>query len=85
MRPESAELRSERATLMRADRDIAEGEQRLRRQAARADELRKHGHEPGQADRLVETFRATLDVWKEHRRLIRDRIAYLEESEYQRG
>jgi hypothetical protein len=78
MASESAELRSERATLSRADLDIAEGEERVRHQAAIVVQLRDLGHDSLRAERLLETLHDTLDAWKVHRTLILERIAYLE-------
>jgi hypothetical protein len=36
------------------------------------------GHDIGIAQRLLETLEATLTEWEHHRRLIKERITYLE-------
>jgi hypothetical protein len=73
-----AELKSERAALVRADQDLREGEQRLQRQTKLAARLGAGGGKNGAAERLVATLRASLAEWKVHRELIVQRIAYLE-------
>jgi hypothetical protein len=79
------ELNSERATLVRSRRDIAEGEARVRNQAGIAARLRADGHDSDGAERLLATFEATLAEWRTHDRLIEERIAYLEAKEHDVG
>jgi hypothetical protein len=78
---DATELNSERATLVRSRRDIVEGEERVRNQVRVAARLRADGHDSDGAERLLETFEATLAEWKTHERLIEERIAYLEAKE----
>jgi hypothetical protein len=71
------ELKSERALLAKADRDIEEGKQRLRRQVDIAARIRDHGQSPA-SDRLISLTSQLLIEWEKHRSLIVQRIAYLE-------
>ena len=72
------ELRAERALLLKADDDIAEGRTRLRNQQDLLAELRAHGHDTGQAEHLVVLLEQTLTEWERHRTLIEQRVVYLE-------
>jgi len=72
------ELESERLVLIKANKDIAEGEQRLCRQSQRLALLHRAGDDTRQALRLEQAFSVTLDEWKRHRELIERRIVYLE-------
>jgi hypothetical protein len=73
------ELEAERLVLIKADKDIAEGEQRLCEQAQRLATLGRTGDDARQAVRLEQAFSATLDEWKRHRELIQLRIIHLEQ------
>ena len=72
------ELARERDSLAKADRDLAEGEERITRQIALVERLRRDGHSVMEAQRLLETLQQTLQIWREHRALIVQRIAHLE-------
>ncbi|MCK1745055.1 hypothetical protein IVA80_30625 [Bradyrhizobium sp. 139] len=74
------QLDSERRHLIRADRDIEEGWQRIRDQEDRARELNAGGRDAHQAERLVEVLKQTLTEWLRHRALIEQRIAYLRQQ-----
>jgi hypothetical protein len=71
------QLDTERRHLIKADRDIEEGLQRLRDQEDRVRELSAGGHDAGQAERLAEVLKQTLTEWLRHRILIEQRISYL--------
>jgi hypothetical protein len=73
-----AELESERKILAKAERDIGQGWRRLRQQKRAVAGLHAHGHKATQAERLVELTAKTLVEWERHRRLIAERIHYLE-------
>jgi hypothetical protein len=72
------ELEFERATLVRADRDIAEGEARIARQFTLINQLRGDGHDTAKAEQMLLLLEQTLTTWIAHRELIRERIGYLE-------
>ncbi|MGN6489854.1 MAG: hypothetical protein ACTHLT_18805 [Devosia sp.] len=76
-----SELKRERETLARADQDIVEGTERLRRQRAMVLRLRIEGREDAQAQRLEQGLAETLTEWIRHRDMIRLRIAYLEQGQ----
>ena len=71
------QLDSERGHLIKADRDIERGSQRIRDQEDRVRELSAGGRDAGQAERLAEVLKQTLTEWLRHRVLIEQRIAYL--------
>jgi len=73
------ELESERLVLIKADKDIAEGEQRLCEQTQRLGISRLGGDDVRQAVRLEQALSATLEEWKRHRELIQLRIIHLEQ------
>jgi hypothetical protein len=79
------ELRRERQDLVRADRDICEGEQRIFEQQERMSALRRRGSAIDPAERLLRLMGETLHQWQVHRRLIIDRIHYLEASVLEAG
>jgi hypothetical protein len=60
----------ERSDLAKAERDIAEGAERVARQAKLVEELRRDGHGVSEAERLLKSMRATLALWRAHRRQI---------------
>lgn len=68
------QLDTERRHLIKADRDIDEGWERIRDQE---DRVRQLSAGAGQAERLVEALKQTLTEWLRHRVLIQQRIAYL--------
>ena len=74
------QLDTERRHLIKADRDIEEGSQRIRDQEDRIRELSAGGHDPGQAERLAEVLKQTLTEWLRHRILIEQRISYLRQQ-----
>lgn len=74
------QLASERRQLVKADRDIEQGLQRISDQEDRIRELSACGHDSRQAERLVDVLRQTLREWQRHRILIEQRIAYLEQQ-----
>jgi hypothetical protein len=57
----------EREHLSKAERHIAEGEERITRQMLLIDRLRREGHNVSEAERLLLTLRETLVTWQEHR------------------
>jgi hypothetical protein len=73
-----AELRTEKAALLKADTDIEEGRRRLRNQEDIVRELLAGGHDIRQAERLVDILKDTLVQWERHRILIEQRVAYLQ-------
>jgi hypothetical protein len=73
-----AELESERWQLVRAERDIAAGEQRIIDQELMIEAFQRDGHNTGIAELVLETLRSTLLEWRRHEVLIRARIHYLE-------
>ncbi|MCC8981467.1 hypothetical protein [Bradyrhizobium acaciae] len=75
----AAQLRSERAQLVKADVDIEEGWTRIRNQQDLLDWLQRAGHDTNQAERLISLLKETLVEWERHRTLIVQRVAYLEE------
>lgn len=84
MQADPAELRGEKAQLLKADIDIQEGRRRLRNQENILRELEVDGHDTCQAELLLRLLNETLIEWKRHRTLIEARIAYLE-MKVQRG
>lgn len=73
-----SELQRERAALLKADHDIAEGEDRIQRQRETILHLQEIGQDIRQAEQLEELLVDTLEGWRQHRVLIVERIAYLE-------
>ena len=78
--PWSEQLRSERALLAKAERDIAQGWLRLRRQQQLVALLRAGRHPSPASDHLLAVTSQVLIEWERHRSLIVQRIAYLEEQ-----
>ena len=76
----SAQLDAEQRMLVKADRDIEEGWQRIRDQEDRVRELMAGGHDTRQAERLIDLLRQTLIEWERHRRLIAQRVTYLQQQ-----
>jgi hypothetical protein len=76
----TAQLDAEQRLLVKADKDIDEGWQRIRSQEDRVRELLAGGHDTRQAERLVELLKETLVEWERHRVLIVQRVAYLRQE-----
>ena len=74
------QLHSEQRLLVKADRDIAEGAQRIHDQEDRVRELLADGHDTRQAERLVDLLKQTLVEWERHRVLIEQRVTYLRQQ-----
>ncbi|MBH5367858.1 hypothetical protein [Bradyrhizobium glycinis] len=74
------QLRAEQRQLVKADRDIEEGWQRVRDQERRVQELMADGHDTRQAERLVELLKQTSLEWERHRVLIEQRVTYLRQQ-----
>jgi len=75
-----AELRTEKALLLKADADIEDGWRRLRGQQDLLLDLQAGGHDTTEAERLLHLMEATLVEWERHRTLIEQRVAYLEKK-----
>lgn len=75
---QTEQLDAEQRLLVKADRDIEEGCQRIREQEARVRELQAGGHDTEQAQQLVELLKGTLIEWQRHRVLIAQRVTYLQ-------
>ncbi len=71
-------LARERRDLIKAEKDIVEGLERIAQQRLLIETLADQGHDTGQARILLFNFEQMLDAWREHRILIRDRITVLE-------
>jgi uncharacterized coiled-coil protein SlyX len=52
--------------LAEAQRHVAEGEERVRHQKQRIEELRQDGHSTVEAERLLATLQETLQTMREH-------------------
>ncbi|OAF11695.1 hypothetical protein [Bradyrhizobium neotropicale] len=74
------QLKAEQRLLIKADRDIEEGWQRLRDQEERVRDLQADGHDICQAERLVDLLKQTLVEWERHRTLIEQRVIYLRQQ-----
>jgi hypothetical protein len=77
----AGQLRAEKDLLIKADKDIENGWQRLRNQQHLLDDLQAGGHDSRQAERLVLLLQQTLIEWERHRVLIEERITYLAEHQ----
>ena len=74
-----AELALERARLVKAERHVQEGEERVRAHLTREGDVRARGlMEAGQPEWLLTLLRETLSEWSRHRDLIRERVPHLE-------
>lgn len=73
----TAQLDAEQRLLVKADKDIEEGWQRIRDQEDRIRGLMAGGHDTRQAERLVDLLRQMLTEWERHRVLIAERVTYL--------
>lgn len=72
------DLMTERQHLAKANQDIAEGEERIKRQFTLVEGLRARGQNVTSAEGLLRTLRQTMQGWEEHRELILEAIARLE-------
>jgi hypothetical protein len=81
----AGQLRTEKALLIKADKDIVDGRQRLRNQQHLLEDLHAGGHDSTQAERLVVLLEQTLMEWERHRVLIEERVAYLERQTHPEG
>jgi hypothetical protein len=71
-------IAEERALLLRATRDVIDGQVRLGRQYELLNEMRIKRLDTRHAERLIEVLSATLEQWERHRVMIGERLAYLE-------
>lgn len=74
----ATELEREREALEKAGADIAEGQDRIDRQAALIAEMRSKGLDTAEGERLLTLLGDTLAHWEKHREMIVERISYLE-------
>jgi hypothetical protein len=72
------ELEQQTAALAAAERDISEGEDRVRQQVINLTRAQADGRDTQRAERLLELLRANVTDWKGRRAAIRNRIAHLE-------
>lgn len=72
------ELDRERHDLAKAERDIADGEDRVTRQMLLLDELRRDKHDTKDAEAILVTMQQTLRLFRDHRELILAEIDRLE-------
>ena len=68
-------LAYEEAALIKADVDIADADERIRRQEVLIVELQRDGHSTELAYELLKTLQTTRQVMDEHRQLIIKTIA----------
>jgi hypothetical protein len=78
------ELGTEKARLLKAQHDIEEGWKRLRNQQDLLQDLGADGHDTKQAEYLVRLLKQILVEWEQHRILIEQRVAYLQEQLFPR-
>ena len=74
------ELRAEQNLLAKAEVDIEQGWTRLRNQQDLLSHMQMTGKETREAERLVQLMKRTLLEWERHRRLIEQRVAYLQKA-----
>lgn len=72
------QLRTEKALLLKAETDIANGSKRVLVQEDLLRQLEAAGHDTREARRLLGLYKQTLTAWERHRVLIEQRVAYLE-------
>ena len=72
------EIARERTGLLKADLDIRNGEDRIRKQRNVIFALQINGRETREAERLLHLLRRTLELWQDHRKLMVLRIQHLE-------
>lgn len=80
LRNRADELRFEREQLVKAEVDLERGRSRLRDQQDIVSWLQESGADIGQAERLEQLMKHTLVEWERHRKLIEERIAFLEKE-----
>jgi hypothetical protein len=73
-------LDQEQAQLVKAELDIAAGQQRVAALEQRIREMRLKGRDTGPAEELLATFQATLAQWHAHRQEILRSIRRLEST-----
>lgn len=74
------QLREEQDLLVKADLDIQEGWERIRKQEELVRGLEGSGYDSRQAERLVDLLKQTLVEWERHRTLIIQRVSYLQQE-----
>ena len=74
------QLREEQRLLVKADVDIQEGWERIRKQEELVQDLQASGYDARQAERLVDLLKQTLLEWERHRTLIIQRVNYLQQE-----
>lgn len=72
------DLATDRQHLAKAERDIAEGEGRVARQADLVERLRRDGHDVARSEALLRTLRETLRAWEDRRQGTLRTIANME-------
>jgi len=72
------DIETERQNLATAERHVAEGEERIRRQVELIERLRADAHGVFEAESLLVTLQQTLQSWRDHRDEIVRTIARLE-------
>ena len=72
------ELAREKAALLKAEDDIAAGEERIVQQLTIIERLHRAGLSVVEAEKLLENLQKAERLWRDHRDLIIQRIAYLE-------
>jgi hypothetical protein len=73
-----AELDRERNDLVKAEKDLIEGAQRVEQQQELITKLTVQGHDTEQAKTLLHNLQAMMVSWRDHRDLIVQRIGILE-------
>lgn len=73
-----AEIAEERATLVRAGRNIADGQIRMRKQRDLLDRMRARRLDTREAERFAHNLGETLEQWERHHEMIVKRLTYLE-------
>ena len=61
--------------LVEANLSIADCEERVRKQAALVEELRREGRDPAEAEQALATMHDQIDAWCEHRRHVLSAMA----------
>ena len=67
-------LQEERANLIKADQDIADGERRVTEQLRRIEEMDRYGHDTRNARTVLDGGDEALEQWRQHRQAILDEI-----------
>lgn len=66
----NTDIARETDNLARAERHLAEGEERVERQREMVIQLRRDGHDTARAEALLAQFLRTLDAWQTHRNAV---------------